>query len=137
MLLKPASFHSSYRGRIAPTPTGLLHLGHYRTFRTAWERARVAGGALVFRMEDIDSARCRAEFAQAAVDDLRWAGLDWDEGPDVGGPYAPYEQSRRMAGFRATFERLKGMGVVYPCSCSRRDVAMAALAPHAEDAEPI
>jgi glutamyl/glutaminyl-tRNA synthetase len=126
-----------YRGRIAPTPTGLLHLGHYRTFRKAWERARDANGKLVLRMEDLDSSRCRAEFAQAAIDDLRWAGLDWDEGPDVGGPFTPYEQSRRLAGFRAAFERLKAIGVVFPCVCSRRDVAMAAVAPHGDDAEPV
>ena len=126
-----------YRGRIAPTPTGLLHLGHYRTFHTAWLRAREARGTLVFRMEDLDPSRCRAEFAQAAMDDLRWAGLDWDEGPDVGGRFAPYEQSRRMADFRQAFSRLRAAGVIFPCTCSRRDVAMASVAPHAEDAEAL
>ena len=105
----------SYRGRIAPTSTGYLHLGHYRTFHTAWQRARTAGGKLVLRMEEIDPARCRPEYAtQAAIEDLRWAGLDWDEGPDVGGPCAPYEQSHRMTGFRAAFERLKETGAVFP-----------------------
>jgi len=88
-------------------------------------------------MEDIDPARCRAEFAPAALEDLRWAGLDWDEGPDLGGPFAPYEQSGRSAHFRAAFERLKESGAVFPCVCSRRDVAAAALAPHAEDSEPL
>ena len=128
----------SYRGRIAPTPTGYLHLGHYRTFHTAWQRARAAtSGKLVFRLEDIDPTRCRAELAQAALADLRWAGLDWDEGPDIGGPFAPYEQSRRMAGFRAAFARLLETGAVFPCTCSRRDVAAAAVAPHFEDAEPV
>jgi glutamyl/glutaminyl-tRNA synthetase len=127
----------AYRGRIAPTPTGLLHLGHYRTFRTAWMRARDAGGTVVLRIEDIDRSRCRSEFTPAAIEDLRWAGLDWDEGPDVGGPYAPYAQSLRLAGFRAAFERLKGSGAVFACDCSRRDVAAAALAPHVEDAEPL
>lgn len=126
-----------YRGRIAPTPTGYLHLGHYRTFHTAWQRARAAQGSLVFRLEDIDSGRCRDEFAQAAIEDLRWAGLDWDEGPDVGGPYGPYRQSERLAGFRTAFDRLRALGHVFQCSCSRRDVAMAALAPHADDAEPV
>jgi len=88
------------------------------------------------RMEDIDPVRCRPEFSRAALEDLRWAGLDWDEGPDIGGPFAPYEQSQRIAHFRAAFERLKVSGRVFPCMCSRRDVAAAALAPHAEDAEP-
>ncbi len=128
---------TGYRGRIAPTPTGHLHLGHYRTFHTAWERARSARGSLIFRLEDIDPSRCRQAFAQAAIEDLRWAGLDWDEGPDVGGSYAPYRQSDRLALFRAAFERLREMGKVFPCTCSRRDVALAALAPHAEDAETI
>lgn len=127
----------TYRGRIAPTPTGYLHLGHYRTFRTAWQRARDAGGKLVLRIEDIDPARCRPEFTQAAIEDLRWAGLHWDEGADVGGPFAPYEQSRRMTGFRAAFEHLKKTGAVFPCACSRRDVALAAAAPHTEDTEAI
>jgi glutamyl-tRNA synthetase len=134
---QPRAALAQYRGRIAPTPTGYLHLGHYQTFRTAWERARAAEGTLVFRMEDLDPTRCRQEFAQAALDDLRWAGLDWDEGPDSGGPHAPYEQSRRSGRFRAAFERLKEAGAVFPCSCSRLDVAMAALAPHVEDAEPV
>lgn len=128
---------TAYRGRIAPTPTGFLHLGHYRTFHTAWSRARAAHGQLVLRIEDLDPARCRTEFAQAAIEDLRWAGLDWDEGPDVGGPLEPYEQSRRIHSFRAAFERLKQTGTLFPCTCSRRDVAVAAVAPHAEDAEPV
>ena len=124
-----------YRGRIAPTPTGFLHLGHYQTFRTAYERARAAGGKLILRVEDIDPARCRPEYAQAALEDLRWSGLDWDEGPDVGGPFAPYEQSQRIAKFRQALEKLSESGAIFPCTCSRRDVATAALAPHAEDAE--
>lgn len=88
-------------------------------------------------MEDIDRARCREEFAQAALDDLRWAGLDWDEGPDVGGPFAPYVQSERLVNLRSAFLRLKEAGLLFPCTCSRRDVVSAALAPHAEDAEAI
>jgi glutamyl-tRNA synthetase len=126
-----------YRGRIAPTPTGLLHLGHYATFRTAWARARAVGGTLVFRNEDIDPVRCRRDFAQAAMDDLRWAGLDWDEGPDVGGPFVPYDQSERMAGFRAALASLRAGGAVFPCTCSRRDIEAAALAPHDDGGEPI
>jgi glutamyl-tRNA synthetase len=114
-----------------------LHLGHYRTFQTAWRRARAAGGRLILRIEDLDPVRCRKSFAQAAMEDLRWAGLDWDEGPDVGGAFAPYEQSQRTALHRAAFARLKAAGAVFRCVCSRRDVATAASAPHSEDSEPI
>ena len=78
-----------YRGRIAPTPSGYLHEGHARTFRLAWQRARDAGGSLVFRNDDLDADRCRPEFARAAIEDLRRLGLDWDEGPDIGGTYGP------------------------------------------------
>lgn len=126
-----------YRGRIAPTPTGYLHLGHFATFHTAWERARAAGGALVFRNEDIDRQRCRPEYLTAAKEDLRWAGLDWDEGPDVGGPFAPYDQSARLAFHRAACDRLLQAGRAYFCTCSRRDLAEAATAPHEEGVEPI
>lgn len=126
-----------YRGRLAPTPTGFLHVGHYRTFHTAWERARAAGGRLIMRIEDLDPVRCRTHFAHAAIDDLHWAGLDWDEGPDMGGAFAPYEQSARMDLYRAAFARLKASGAIFRCVCSRRDVAMAASAPHPEDSEPL
>ncbi len=127
----------SYRGRIAPTPTGFLHLGHYATFFTAWQRARAAGGRLVYRNEDIDPQRCRPEFADAARADLRWAGLDWDEGPDVGGPHRPYDQSARLDDYRHALSRLRAGGWLYPCACSRRDVNAAAGAPHDEGAEPV
>lgn len=128
---------SPYRGRLAPTPTGHLHLGHFATFRTAWQRARAAGGTLVYRNEDIDPQRCRPGFAAAALEDLRWAGLDWDEGPDVGGPHAPYEQSARVAMFRIALAMLRERGAVFACTCSRRDVAAAASAPHDESGEPV
>jgi glutamyl-tRNA synthetase len=114
-----------------------LHLGHFATFRTAWERARRAGGRLVYRNEDIDPQRCRAEFAEAARRDLRWAGLDWDEGPDVGGVHAPYDQSARRSWYRRALSQLRMGGWVYPCTCSRRDVLAAAGAPHADEAEPL
>ncbi|MDE3201494.1 MAG: tRNA glutamyl-Q(34) synthetase GluQRS [Acidobacteriota bacterium] len=122
-----------YRGRLAPSPTGLLHAGHARTFHTAWQRARNARGALVMRMEDLDPDRSRAEYAEAALDDLHWLGLDWDEGPDIGGPFAPYAQSQRYAIYRAAMEQLVAGGFVYPCRCSRKDLAAAISAPH-EDA---
>ena len=116
------------RGRIAPTPTGLLHVGHARTFALAAERA--AGAGLVMRIEDLDRDRCRPEFTAAALDDLRWLGLEWTEGPDVGGPHAPYEQSRRGGWFLDIWRRLEAAGVIYPSPHSRRDVEEAALAPH-------
>jgi len=126
------------RGRLAPTPTGLLHVGHARTFALAAERARREGGTLVYRTEDLDASRCRPEFAAAAMADLRWLGLDWQEGPDVGGPCGPYVQSERLPWFAVAWRRLQATGTLYPCDKSRQDVARALTAPHAEDdAEPI
>jgi glutamyl-tRNA synthetase len=126
------------RGRLAPTPTGYLHVGHARTFALAAERARRDGGTLVYRTEDLDASRCRPEFAEAAMADLRWLGLDWQEGPDVGGPCGPYVQSQRQPWFAEVWRRLQATGVIYPCDKSRQDVARALTAPHAEDdAEPI
>jgi glutamyl-tRNA synthetase len=122
-----------YRGRIAPTPTGHLHLGHARTFWIAMERARRAGGTLVYRDEDLDTQRCKAEFASAAMEYLKWFGCSWDEGPDRGGPYAPYRQSERQSFFLAAWKKLKDAGAIYPCNKSRKDVAQAAQAPHADD----
>ena len=125
-----ASPAPSYRGRLAPSPTGYLHLGHARTFWTAQRRARAAGGALVLRNEDLDATRARDDLAVAMLEDLRWFGLAWQEGPDVGGPHAPYNQSERRARHLAAFEQLRSAGAVYPCSCSRRDVQEAGGAPH-------
>ena len=126
-----------YRGRLAPSPTGYLHLGHARTFWIAQERAAAAGGALILRSEDLDQARCRAEFRAAMLEDLRWFGLRWSEGPDVGGPHAPYTQSERMTHYTAAFEELRARGVIYPCNCSRQDVLRALGAPHAGEDEPL
>ena len=123
------------RGRLAPTPTGFLHVGHARTFALA--AARAAGAGLVLRIEDLDRPRCRAEFAAAAVEDLRWLGLDWTEGPDVGGPHSPYEQSGRTASYLDVWRRLEAAGAIYPSPHSRRDVEEAATAPHGLDAEPV
>ncbi len=118
-----------YRGRIAPSPTGYLHLGHARTFLAARERAR--GGTLVLRVEDLDASRCRPEYCAAIAEDLRWIGIEWQEGPDVGGRYGPYEQSRRD--YLPVWRRLRDLGLIYPCTCSRRDVLCAISAPHPED----
>lgn len=126
-----------YRGRIAPSPTGFLHIGHALTFWQAQERARAAGGKLILRIEDIDRARCRPEFRDAAIEDLGWFGLDWDEGPNIGGRWAPYVQSERRHHYLKAFEKLRAGGFIYPCSCSRKDVLSAASAPHDEGEEPI
>ena len=124
----------NYRGRYAPTPSGPLHLGNVRTALLAWLLARQAGGAFVLRMEDLDRPRVRPGAATAILSDLRWLGLDWDEGPDTGGPAAPYTQSERGAIYEEHLQRLQEAGVVYPCYCSRADIARAASAPHgAED----
>ncbi len=128
---------SSYRGRIAPSPTGYLHLGHARTFCTAQQRALDAKGALILRMDDLDGPRCREEFAAAALEDLRWFGLRWQEGPDVGGPHGPYTQSERMPLYIGAFERLRASGHIYPCKCSRQDVLRALSAPHGGEEEPL
>lgn len=129
---------SPYRGRLAPSPTGYLHLGHARTFWMAQERARTHGGALVMRNEDIDSTRFKLEFVAAMLEDLRWFGFQWQEGPDCGGPFAPYNQSERMSVYREALEKLRAGGFLYPCTCSRKDIRSAARAPHADDDdEPI
>ena len=125
----------TYRGRIAPSPTGLLHLGHARTFWVAWTRARTAGGNVLLRNDDLDLARCRREFTDAAVEDLHWLGLGWSEGPDVGGPHAPYTQSARLGLYRQALEQLWMEGLIFPCTRSRKDVAAAAGAPHEQQGE--
>ncbi len=119
-----------YRGRLAPSPTGYLHVGHARTFWTAWQRARDAAGTLVLRMEDLDPDRSRTAYADAAIEDLRWLGIRWQEGPDKGGPYAPYQQIRRMATYLAAWRKLLHGGFLFPCRCSRKDLEAALGAPH-------
>jgi glutamyl-tRNA synthetase len=128
---------TTYRSRLAPSPTGLLHLGHARTFWIAQQRACTQNGTLILRNEDLDRSRCRPEFVSAMFEDLRWFGLKWREGPDCGGPYGPYSQSERFDLYRAAFEKLKAGGFVYPCTCSRQDVLRALQAPHAGEDEPL
>jgi glutamyl/glutaminyl-tRNA synthetase len=127
-----------YRGRIAPSPTGYLHIGHAKTFCAAQARAQAAAGVLVLRNEDLDRARCQPEFVSAMIEDLRWFGFDWQEGPDIGGTFAPYNQSERYPIYREALEKLERGGFIYPCVCSRKDLQNAARAPHAgDDNEPI
>lgn len=124
-----------YRGRLAPTPSGHLHLGHARTFWTAQERARRAGGVLVLRNEDLDRPRCRPEFVRAMLDDLRWFGFSWQEGPDCGGPFAPYSQSERISFYLDVWRQLLAGGWIYPSPHSRQDVERAVRAPHEGETE--
>lgn len=103
------------------------------------ERAKEANGHLVFRDEDLDPQRCKQEFSQGAIEDLRWFGCDWQEGPDVGGSVGPYRQSERLVKFLSAWEQLKDHGYIYPCEKSRKDVATASQAPHVDEeaSEPI
>jgi len=126
-----------YRGRLAPSPTGLFHVGHARTFWTAARRAAESGGQLILRNEDLDRQRCRPEFVQAMFEDLRWLGIPWSEGPDCGGPFAPYTQSERRVWYLDAWQGLLERGAIYPCTCSRKDVALAAGAPNEGDDEPM
>ena len=130
-------FTHPYRSRLAPSPTGYLHLGHARTFWAAQERARARGGTLILRNEDLDSTRYKMEFVEAMLEDLRWFGFEWSEGPDLGGPFAPYNQSERMDHYRATLEKLRAANHIYPCTCSRKDIRDAVTAPHGADDEAI
>jgi len=120
---------------MAPSPTGLLHVGHARTFRTAYTRAGEAGGVLVLRNEDLDPQRSKAEFANAMLEDLYWLGFRWQEGPDVGGTFGPYSQSERRDQYIHVWKELLARGFLYPCRCSRRELSGIAQAPH-ESAEP-
>ena len=128
---------SRYRGRLAPSPTGYLHLGHARTFWIAQQRARASGGVLVLRNEDLDAKRFKLEFVGAMLEDLRWFGFEWQEGPDCGGPHGPYNQSERREFYLAAMRRLLAGGFIYPCTCSRSDVRRALSAPHQGEDEPV
>jgi glutamyl/glutaminyl-tRNA synthetase len=128
---------NSYRGRLAPSPTGDLHVGHARTFWAAWSRARVFGGKLVLRNDDLDSARSRSEYWESAREDLQWLGIEWDEGPEIGGPFAPYRQSERLELYQHAFGRLRAEGYVYVCRCSRKELGAHVSAPHVGQEEPI
>lgn len=126
-----------YRGRLAPSPTGLLHIGHARTFWIAAQRALQNRGTLILRNEDLDPQRSRPEFARAMMEDLQWLGIRWSEGPDCGGPCGPYAQSERRALYLEAWRRLRDGGFIYPCACSRKDLAQAATAPNDTDDEPL
>ncbi len=118
-----------YIGRLAPSPTGLLHLGHAATFWTAFTRARESHGTLLLRNDDLDPQRSRAEFVSAMLEDLAWLGIAWQ--PPM------LSQSTRLTAYRAAFEQLLASGHIYPCTCSRKDLSRMMHAPHDEDDEPL
>jgi glutamyl-Q tRNA(Asp) synthetase len=119
--------------RFAPSPTGFLHLGHAFSAFNAWKRARDAGGRFLLRLEDIDPGRCRPEYADAIQEDLAWLGLDWD------GPVRV--QSEHLPDYQAVLDRLAESGLIYPCFCTRadiaREIAAASAAPHGPDGAPL
>ena len=123
-------------GRFAPSPSGRIHLGNILCCLLAWLSVRRQGGEVVLRIEDLDTARCPRRYAHQMEEDLRWLGLDWDRGPTVGGPDGSYYQSERTALYQAALERLEGMGLVYPCFCTRAELH-AASAPHREDGQVV
>ena len=114
--------HKQYRGRLAPTPSGFLHEGHVQTFRTVTDRSRANKGRIIFRMDDLDPNRCTEEYASACLEDIKGMGLEWDEGPDVGGMYGPYEQSKRAHFYFEILQKLYEKGYVYPCNKSRKEI---------------
>lgn len=112
-----------------------MHVGNARTALLAWLDSRSAGGAFLLRMEDIDKPRSRPELAELILRDLRWLGLDWDEGPDVGGGFGPYVQSEREERYEQALKKLRQSGRLYPCYCSRAELAAIASAPHGLQSE--
>lgn len=123
------------RGRFAPSPSGEMHLGNVWTALLAWLAARKSGGAIILRMEDLDPDRSRPEYARQIISDLHWLGLDWDEGPDIGGPYGSYNQNERRHLYESAIQKLTERGLIYPCYCSRVQLHSPTLAPHASEAE--
>ena len=124
------------RGRFAPSPSGRMHLGNVWCALLAWLSVRSQQGVMVLRIEDLDTGRCRPEYADRLMDDLRWLGLDWDEGYEAGGPDGPYLQSERTERYAAAFRRLESLGLVYPCYCTRAE-RLAASAPHRSDGQTV
>lgn len=118
------------RGRFAPTPSGELHIGNALTALLAWWQIRQKNGDFILRMEDLDTARCKPEYAEQMIEDLHWLGIDWEEGPEEGGSYGPYFQSKRGDLYKSMLERLKRKDRIYPCFCSRRELRGIANAPH-------
>jgi len=114
-----------------------LHIGHACTFWTAYQRTLLNNGVLILRDEDLDPQRSKPQYAEAMLEDLRWLGIRWQEGPDVGGKFSPYRQSQRREFYINAWRRLRDSGAIYPCTCSRKDLALAAAAPNDGDDEPM
>jgi glutamyl-tRNA synthetase len=114
----------------------MIHVGNARTALAAWLSARSRGGSFVWRLEDLDLPRVVPGMAAAQIEDLAWLGLDWDEGPDVGGPFVPYTQSERSAFYEEALRRLAAAGRVFPCRLSRKDLQAMASAPHGAEEAP-
>jgi glutamyl-tRNA synthetase len=127
---------SAIRARIAPAPSGSLHVGNARTALYSWLFSRGRGGTFVLRIEDTDRSRVTEEATRAAVEDLRWLGFDWDEGPDVGGPHAPYRQSERLDLYHQAAQRLLDAGRAYRCYCTREELEERRKAALAEKRRP-
>jgi glutamyl-tRNA synthetase len=125
---------TAVRGRYAPSPTGLVHVGSARTALAAWLSVRAQEGSFVWRLEDLDPPRIVPGTATAAMEDLAWLGLDWDEGPDVGGPFGPYVQSRRSTFYEEAIADLAAGDRLFPCRRSRKDLESLASAPHGAEA---
>lgn len=123
-------------GRFAPSPSGRIHLGNLFCCLLAWISARQKQGRVILRIEDLDTARCPRRYAAQMEEDLKWLGLNWDEGPGVGGSAGPYYQSERSELYQAALERLMEKQLVYPCFCTRAELH-AASAPHREDGQVI
>jgi len=123
--------------RLAPSPTGVLHLGNVRTFLWAWLSARAQNGKVILRIEDLET-RGKPGVTERMLDDLIWLGLDWDEGPrlPLDASSAPYIQSQRRETYKQAHAQLAAAGAIYPCTCSRADIAAAQSAPHEGDVEP-
>jgi glutamyl/glutaminyl-tRNA synthetase len=140
-----------YRGRLAPTPSGVMHLGHAQTFYIAWKRAQEFEGQLILRIEDLDKVRCRPQYLDQMIDDLQWFGLNWQEGPQIKqcgannslieSSSGPFEQSKRMDFYLAAWLALYRGGFIYPSTHSRKEISQLSIsAPHEEgniSAEPI
>src|SRR5581483_2137944 len=110
------------RLRFAPSPTGPIHVGNAHTMLFNWLWCRSQGGSFILRFEDTDRERSKPEWEEVVISEMRWLGLDWDEGPDIGGPFAPYRQTARMPFYQQYFEILKQKNAVYPCYCTPEEL---------------
>ena len=117
------------RGRFAPSPSGRMHLGNVWAMLVAWLSVRKQGGTMILRMEDLDISRSKQVFADQIIEDLKWLGLTYEEGPDCGGAFAPYIQDQRRQYYENAMQQVREQGLLYPCYCSRKDLA-AVRAPH-------